>query len=773
MKLLSFHLHYVLIFVSVATSQGFISPAIRDGGRRAFTKRTITTTTQIEAYPPRKNGRGQGGKNKPNKSEDDDNYDPILDEPSGRRGDGRNWIEKSSPIGIGKLGGSTPDSSIPTSKQKDAEADGNYDLGMNGISFQTGALSTRMYDALMSVALKRFPPGTTSLPSELEDVYKLYAMDITAKESVKAALDQNGMELASMNQDDPTNEDEGMWGDVESVQLIDMETGKVENENEIYESLDDAVEKGDWVPGQSFNFIVRNVSAKLKEMDISDLLTALDPEGSYREQAKEKGITLPDEDVVGLKELGKDCERRAKVAPWETQTNDSVYKGDSSKGYNIINRSDLLVDSRNRDGTENTPTLLHVMDALVNHGCLIVDLSDGGISSLGWNQISQMWEESNKFFDTIENDENAMNSLPKMEVAEGAGSPNAVVGFASYSDASMQFLETRIIREKDGSKDVVPAEFSAIVGTDGVNTFIDAFSFMTDVGKDVVRIAVAAANMEYDAFLGHDTDEKSIENENSSDLPFILGLTFEEAEVSGIGFDNESDEDEYVAADRLSSEAALNMVEELIDDSTHFEGNMNQGAVSMSPHRICKYVDRGKPTDKKNDDKKQKETFGAHTDTSFVTIVPVASVSGLEIFDESANKWFRPELLARMKWEKEAEERGLDPSLQTETIVKVEDGEEKEISLPWHARYMCMMPGELLQVCTRNEIPAAVHRVVSKTNGKARISSPVLLRARAGIVMDVKKYFGKKEAAGSLMNECDGMSMQEIHDTLQPSSYRS
>ena len=56
-----------------------------------------------------------------------------------------------------------------------------FTLGINGISFAVGDLSTRMYETLMSVALKRFPEGTT-LPSELEDVYKVYAMDITAKE---------------------------------------------------------------------------------------------------------------------------------------------------------------------------------------------------------------------------------------------------------------------------------------------------------------------------------------------------------------------------------------------------------------------------------------------------------------------------------------------------------------------------------------------------------------------------------------------------------------
>ena len=150
----------------------------------------------------------------------------------------------------------------------------------------------------------------------------------------------------------------------------------------------------------------------------------------------------------------------------------------------------------------------------------------------------------------------------------------------------------------------------------------------------------------------------------------------------------------------------------------------------------------------------------------------MAAVSGLEIFDEEANQWLRPELLARKKWEMERLERGLDPSSQVETIVtENEDGDE--INIPWHSRYICIMPGELLQVCTRNEIPAAVHRVVCASEEGARISAPVLLRARSGMTMDVKKYFGNKESVGPLLLECESLKMEEIHDRLQPSSYRS
>ncbi len=325
---------FSIAFVALALD---LSLAFAPSQQKSLTP--ITSTKSLFAYPPRKNRRGG---DEPSNEDGNDDYDPILDEPEGRRGDGRNWIEKSSPVGIGKL--------VEESKEtKEKETDGNYDLGVNGESFQTGELSERMYDALMSVAAKRFPAGT-EIPSELEDVYKIYAMDITAKEAVKAALDQNGLELAI---NDEESQDEGLWGDIDAVYLIDPETGKVEEGTEEYDSFDTAVEEGDWEPGQPFNFVVRNVPARLKEMDISDLLSQLDPEGKLRNQAKEKGMTLPDEDVASLKDLEVELIRRVKLVPYEAEDETSVYKGDDSKGYNIMKRSDLLVESGNVDGTEN------------------------------------------------------------------------------------------------------------------------------------------------------------------------------------------------------------------------------------------------------------------------------------------------------------------------------------------------------------------------------------------------------------------------------------
>jgi hypothetical protein len=690
-------------------------------------------------------------------NEDTDVFEGEFDPESGRKGDERNWIEKSSPTGIGKL---VEESKDMTTKQNQKETDGNYDLGINGISFQTGDLSRRMYDALMSVAQKRFPPGT-KIPSELEDVYKLYSMEMTAKEAVKAALDQNGLELAL------EESEENQWLlDTDSIQLIDPDTNEVESAEEIYDSFDSAVEEGDWEPGQPFNFVMRNVPARLKEMDISDLLKSLDPTGALRDEAKERGISMPDEEIRNLSELGKDCDRRTKIVPYDVQDDESVYKGDGSKGYAVMNRSDLLTDSMNTDGTENGATVMHVMDAFVNHGCLVIDLTDGGTTYKDALLMAEMWKDTESFFESTTKDPELASALPPMKAVENIGTQHAVAGFNSYNNGEMQFLETRIVRNQDSNdgESIIPKEAADIIGSKGVNTIIDAFKLLSSVGKDVVRVSVAATNMEFAAFENSSTQTES----QSGDLPFISGLTFEEAELSGLNMD-ENDKSSY----QLSSDAALRLVDEIIDDGTcgsQVSISSENVEISMSPHRFCRY--EGISKEGNNSNENLKEIFGAHTDTSFVTLIPVAATSGLEVFDDDAYMWLRPELLARSVWEQEKKKRGEDPKSFTESVNILDGDTEKQVQLPWHSRYVIAMPGELLQIASRNEIASAVHRVVCTKQGETRLSAPVLLRPRSGVRMNVERYFGNVDTVGSILKECNGMSLQDIYDALQPSSYR-
>jgi hypothetical protein len=365
---------------------------------------------------------------------------------------------------------------------------------------------------------------------------------------------------------------------------------------------------------------------------------------------------------------------------------------------------------------------MHVMDALVSHGVLLVDLTDGGANFEDAKILAKMWELTNQFFDQVEDDDVAATLLPGMTTVMETGSQHARVGYSSFDSGSLKFLETRRER-KTGN--LLPTESNAVMGEEGTAALQSVFDIVAQAGKDVVRVAVAASSVEYGAFL----DGKK------------------------------GDKDQAI----LASEAATRLVNELIDDGKTLgqtnEIEHNEGAVCMSPHRLCRYAEG--QTDAGAE---AREVFGAHVDASFMTAVPVAEISGLEVYDETEEKWYRPELKARNHWQTERAVQGKDSSASVEDIG---DGTE----IPWHARYVALMAGEQLQLSTRNEIPATVHRVVAAKDGPARLSAPILLRPRPGTKFLVDRYLGSS-LGNPLLQECDGMTMEEVYDATQPASYQ-
>lgn len=333
-----------------------------------------------------------------------------------------------------------------------------------------------------------------------------------------------------------------------------------------------------------------------------------------------------------------------------------------------------------------------------------------------------MWKAADRFFSAVE-DPQVANSLSGMTTIDETGSKHAKAGFAAYDSDSMKFLETRTERK---SRALLPNDASSILGEEGIEAMKSSFDIVSEVGKDLVRIATAASSVEYGAFMNPEDD---------------------------------GDRDQSIRA----SIAAMRMADELLDDGkplpTTTKIEHDEGSVSMSPHRLCRYAEG-----RDDIEASAREVFGAHTDSSFVTAVPVAACSGLEVYDEEAEQWYRPELKARSHWEEEQTSRGKDPKSLFDKI----DGTTQ---IPWHSRYVAIMPGEFLQIATRDEVSSTIHRVVAAQGGEPRLSAPILLRGRPGTKFDAERYIGGA-LGSSLVSECDGKTMEEIHDLNQPSSYQ-
>ncbi len=94
--------------------------------------------------------------------------------------------------------------------------------------------------------------------------------------------------------------------------------------------------------------------------------------------------------------------------------------------------------------------------------------------------------------------------------------------------------------------------------------------------------------------------------------------------------------------------------------------------------------------------------FGAHTDSSFLTISLCSTTPGLEIVDQESNKWVCPEKLQTMR---------RSPPLASDVNATENAQNELPAGLDKQKRYAIVFVGEFLQVLTKNRFRAAVHRV--------------------------------------------------------------
>ena len=278
-----------------------------------------------------------------------------------------NWIERIDPLGVdtffdnkqaGDGGGGSDQSSVAY-----------FSLGISGSSYELGTLSQMFNTALLKQANNRFADTLGEIPDEMLPIYATFAMDCSAKEASRLALEQNGMELIEM--------EDQLWGEVENIRL----TGS--NGGEVFDTLQDAVENGQWKPGQDFDCVVRNVKARVSIQ--SDM-------GAANLNAASANT------IDSLEALAADVDRRCNASPREA----------SMKGYapwkapDIVPRSDLSLDAINFDGSENEMIGAEVMDALRNHGYLIVDVNEGmGLSESEQMErsLASMWKSTENFFD--------------------------------------------------------------------------------------------------------------------------------------------------------------------------------------------------------------------------------------------------------------------------------------------------------------------------------------------------------------------------------------
>ena len=196
--------------------------------------------------------------------------------------------------------------------------------------------------------------------------------------------------------------------------------------------------------------------------------------------------------------------------------------------------------------------------------------------------------------------------------------------------------------------------------------------------------------------------------------------------------------------------AALEMhsdsADKLIDDGTRLEEesqSMIGTDVSNSYHRLIRYINSQPSTDEDT------AAFSSHVDSSFLTLIPMPKLPGLEIWspclkngkDGQDGEWVRP----------------IKPD-----CYGVEDD----------SAYVIAMAGVFLQLTSNGKVPTCIHRVLPPMKG--RISAPLFLRPRRGddAMLDVALDLGQTYNTDGLYHEpgllveCDSMNLWSVHGIL-------
>jgi hypothetical protein len=194
---------------------------------------------------------------------------------------------------------------------------------------------------------------------------------------------------------------------------------------------------------------------------------------------------------------------------------------------------------------------------------------------------------------------------------------------------------------------------------------------------------------------------------------------------------------------------------------------MMKDDVSNSYHRLIRYV---KPPDQSSGGDDGSAAFGAHVDSTFLTLIPMPELPGLEVWCPSRDE---EDVAAGEGGAKYARRMGGGEWVRpTAPLDRRDDDDERgegggDSTTHASCAYVIVLAGEFLQLTSNGRVPVCIHRVVpskfppaatgteSEDGGgggggggggdvpkyKPRVSAPMFLRPRRGegAMLDVGK----------------------------------
>ena len=267
-------------------------------------------------------------------------------------------------------------------------------------------------------------------------------------------------------------------------------------------------------------------------------------------------------------------------------------------------------------------------------------------------------------------------------------------------------------------------------------------------------------------------------------LPFELGNLMGKASLDGAhkGMEVLLDLGTQITSAVLGMDIASS--DKLVDDGSLARSSggakMEACDVSNSYHRLIRYLEPSKV----EGSEPIPAAFGAHIDSSFLTLIPLPERPGLEVWCPSTADAFS--LPSNDEGDKGGEWVQVDSPTEDERRQGETDGGEP-------VAYVIVMAGEFLQLTSNGDVPTCIHRVIPPRSGMGqeyvpRISAPMFLRPRRdpAAMLDVESDLGLRTMSTSgkwepntnihskkggglyfeegLLDECDGMHLWTIHE---------
>jgi hypothetical protein len=196
--------------------------------------------------------------------------------------------------------------------------------------------------------------------------------------------------------------------------------------------------------------------------------------------------------------------------------------------------------------------------------------------------------------------------------------------------------------------------------------------------------------------------------------------------------------------------------------------------VSNSYQRIIRYLKPQSGADAEEDG-----AFTPHVDSTFLTLIPMPEISGLEVWCPSSKYAASHNLTLRGEWV-----RPIKPVSENKVAGIEEDGNGMDND----CIHVVALAGGFIQLLSNGQVPTCIHRVIAPQDSpplfgftpkkyKPRVSAPLFLRPRRGedatldVEMDLQEssedglYFEK-----NLLNECNSMRVWDYMKCLSPNS---